>query len=136
MSIKRTHFPRTTPDQRRLLFETWEASGSIQEGCKAAHVCRQTFYNWKPRFIAGSYSALLDFASPAPKEPYRIEPAIEQRVTLMRQQNPSWGKRRIADEITKNNQWVPLVTPNTVRRILQDAALWPEPASAGKKKMI
>ncbi len=133
MSTKRTHFPRTTPDQRRLLFETWEASGSIEESCKTAKVCRQTFYNWKPRFTAGSYSALLDFASPAPKEPHRIEPAIEQRVTLMRQQNPNWGKRRIADEITKNNQWVPLVTPNTVRRILQDAGLWPEQESQEKK---
>ncbi len=133
MNTKRTHFPRTTPDQRRLLFETWEASASIKESCKAAHVCRQTFYNWKPRFTAGRYSALLDFESPAPKQPYRIEPAVEQRVTAMRQQNPSWGKQRIADEITKANQWVPLVTPNTVRRILQDAGLWPEQESLLKK---
>ena len=59
---------------------------------------------------------------------------IEQRVTELRQQNFSWGKRRIADEITKDNQWVPLVTPNTVRRVLHDAGLWPEPASLAKKK--
>ena len=135
MSIKRTHFPRTTPDQRRLLFETWQATKNITGACQVAHVCRQTFYDWQPRFTAEGFAGLLNFASPAPKHPHRIDPAIEPRVTAMRQQNPSWGKRRIADEITKANQWVPLVTPNTVRRILHDAGLWPEPASPAKKKM-
>jgi len=135
MNTKRIHFPRTTPDQRRLLFETWQASGSIQAGCQAAHVCRQTFYNWKPRFTVGGYAALLEFESPAPKHPRRTAAAIEQRVTSLRQQHPSWGKRRIADELTKANQWVPLITPNTVRRILQEAGLWPEPAVRAKKKM-
>ncbi len=133
MNTKQTHFPRTTPDQRRLLFETWEANGSIKDSCTIAHVCRQTFYNWKPRFTVGGYAALLDFASPAPKQPHRMDAAVEQRVTAMRQQHPSWGKRRIADEIAKDNQWVPLVTPNTVRRILKAAGLWPEPASLAKK---
>ena len=134
MSTKRTHFPRTTPDQRRLLFETWQATKNISQACKVAHVCRQTFYDWQPRFIAAGFAGLLDFASSAPKQPYRIDPAIEQRVTTMRQQNLSWGKRRIADEITKDNQWVPLVTPNTVRRVLQEAGLWLEQESLVKKK--
>ena len=55
-------------------------------------------------------------------------------MTELRQQNPSWGKRRIADEMTKANQWVPLVTPNTVRRILQDAGLWSALESLEKKR--
>jgi transposase len=135
MSTKRTHFPRTTPDQRRLLFETWQATENISQACKVAHVCRQTFYDWQPRFAAAGFAGLLHFASAAPKEPHRIDLRIEQRVTELRQQNPRWGKRRIADQITKDNQWVPLVTPNTVRRVLQDAGLWPEPAALAKKKM-
>ena len=39
----------------------------------------------------------------------------------------------IADELAKDNNWVPLVSPNTVRRILQDAGLWPTPAEPVKK---
>jgi transposase len=135
MTSKRTHFPRTTPDQRRLLFETWQTTDNITTACKVAHVCRQTFYDWKPRFTAAGYAGLLNFASPAPKEPHRTDAVIAQRVTALRQQNPSWGKRRIADEITKANQWVPLVTPNTVRRILQDAGLWSAQESLVKKRM-
>lgn len=134
MTSKRTHFPRTTPDQRRLLFETWQTTDNITNACQVAHVCRQTFYDWKPRFIAEGYAGLLNFASPIAKNLQRIAPVIEQQVTAMRQQNPSWGKRRIADEMTQSNQWVPLVTPNTVRRILQDAGLWPALESRAKKR--
>lgn len=134
MSTKRTYFRRTTPDQRRLLFETWQATGNVSQSCKVAHVCRQTFYDWLPRFVADGYAGLLEFASSAPKEPHRIDPSIEPRVNALRQQNPSWGKRRIADELSRANQWVPLVTPNTVRRILEDAGLWPASESLGKKR--
>ncbi len=40
---------------------------------------------------------------------------------------------RIADELAKGNNWVPLVSPNTVKRILKDAGLWPEPEATAKK---
>ena len=43
------------------------------------------------------------------------------------------GKRRIVDELAKGNNWAPLVSPNTVKRILQDAGLWPEAESGAKK---
>jgi transposase len=135
MSTKRTHFPHTTPDQRRLLFESWEASKNVSESCKRAHVSRQTFYVWLPRFMAEGYAGLLEFASSAPKHAQRIAPAIEQRVTALRQQHPSWGKQLIADVLTQENQFVPLVSRGTVRRILVDAGLWPEPGAAVKKKL-
>ena len=134
MSTKRTHFPHTTADQRRLLFESWESTGNITEACKCAHVSRQTFYVWLPRFTADGFAGLLTSASRAPKHPQRIAPAIEQRVTALRQQHPSWGKQLIADELTKENQFVPLVSRGTVRRILVDAGLWPELEAPVKKK--
>jgi len=51
----------------------------------------------------------------------------------MRRQHTDWGKKRIADELAKGNNWVPLVSPNTVKRILKDAGLWPEPEATAKK---
>jgi hypothetical protein len=42
------------------------------------------------------------------------------------------GKQRIADELAKANNWVPIVSPNTVKRILIDAGLW-TPREASKK---
>src|SRR6266508_2530670 len=129
---KRIHFPLTTAPQRRLLFETWQASGNVILACRTAHVGRRTFYYWKPRFEAGGYAALSQFAPMAPKQPHRTDPTIEQQVVALRQEHPAWGKQRIADELAKANNWVPIVSPNTVKRILIDAGLW-TPQDAAKK---
>lgn len=133
MKPKRIHFPRTTASQRKLLFETWEATHDITQACRTAHMGRRTFDYWKPRFVAGGYPALEQFESHAPKEPHRIPAEIEQRVIDLRWQNPRWGKRRLADEIAKGNHWEPLVSPNTVKRVLTDAGLWPHSERAAKK---
>ena len=136
MSKKHIHFPRTTPAQRKLLFETWEATGNVPAACQVAHVGRGTFYYWKPRFDAAGYAALLQFADHAPKAPARISDRLAQRVIALRQQHPTWGKRRISDELAKANHWVPLLSPNRVKRILMDAGLWNRLAHRAKKKTV
>jgi hypothetical protein len=60
-------------------------------------------------------------------------PIIEQQVIQMRRENPDWGKARITHEMAKANNWVPLVSPNTVKRILEDAGLWSQ-SETGKKR--
>jgi transposase len=133
MSQQHIHFPRTTADQRKLLFETWEATQEVTASCQRAHVARGTFYYWQPRFELGGYPALEQSQSHAPKEPARTAQEIEQRVIDLRRQNPKWGKRRIADELSKANSWEPLVSPNTVKRILIDAGLWTPLQTMAKK---
>jgi len=135
MTQNHVHFPRTTPAQRKLLFETWEATGSVPAACQVAHVGRGTFYYWKSRFDVGSYPALVEFADHAPHTHAHIADELAQQVLSLRQHHPSWGKRRISDEVAKGNNWEPLVSPNTVKRILSDAGLWSGLArAAGKKK--
>jgi len=134
MSKKRTYFPPTTAQQRQLLFEIWESTGNVKEACRRAHVCERTFYNWKPRFEAGRFAALEKTGSHAPKNPRRIPDKVAQEVEKMKRAHPEWGKQRIADEIAKANNWVPLVSVNTVRRILQDAGLWSELTTTSKKR--
>jgi len=127
------HFRSTTAAQRRLLFETWQATGDREEACATAHVGRRTFYYWKGRFDAEGYSALDASASRAPHHPPRTTPAVEQQVIAARRAHPDWGKRRLADELAKAQNWVPLVCPNTVKRSLRDAGLWEGLTSAAKK---
>lgn len=123
---KRIYFPRTTAQQRELLFRTREATDNVNTACRKAHVCRQTFYNWKERFDAGGYAALEHFASSAPHNPRRTPVEIEQEVIALRREHPSWGKKRIADEVAKRHNWEIQLSRNTVRRILTDAELWKE----------
>lgn len=134
MVAHRTYFRPTTAAQRRVLFETWEATGDIDRACQVAHMGRRTFYYWKPRFLAGGYAALETVASHARRTSSRVPAPVEARVIALHQQHPDWGKQRLADELAKANGWAPLVSPNTVKRILREAGLWagaPPPAQKG-----
>lgn len=133
MSPKRTYYGFTTSQQRKLLFETWEATGSIDEACRKARVSQRFFYYRKPRFEKDGYPGLEEFKSRVAHKLGTKPPEVEAKVIELRRQNPDWGKARIAHEMAKANNWVALVSPNTVKRILQDADLWPE-EGAGKKR--
>ncbi len=134
MKTERIHFPLTTAQQRKLLFETWEETGNVSAASRKAHVGRGTFYYWKPRFDEHGYAGLEEFASRANKVPQRTPQEIADKVITLRRRHPDWGKRRLADELTKENNWEPLVSPNTVRRILIDAGLGKQvEAGSGEK---
>jgi transposase len=133
MRPKHIYFGFSTYQQRRLLFETWEATGSVTEACGKARVSRGLFYYWKARFEKEGYAGLAEFESRVAHKLNSKSQAIEQRVVELRRQNPEWGKTRIAQEMAKANNWVPVVSPNTVKRILQDANLWLENGSGEKR---
>jgi transposase len=133
MSKKRIYFGYSTPQQRKLMFETWEASGSVTKACQIARLSRGTFYHWKERFDRNGYAGLEEFESRVRHRLNFKGPDIEQRVIQMRRSNPDWGKARIAQEMAKANNWVPVVSPNTVKRILENAGLWPESGTGGKR---
>jgi len=134
MTATRIHYPRTTAQQRKLLFETWEETGNISEACRKAHVGRGTYYYWQTRFEEKGYEGLEEFADHAPKNPQRIEEKVEQAIIEMKQEHADWGKKRIGHELAKKNNWVPVVSPNTVKRVLQDAGLWARIEEEVKKK--
>ena len=134
MTKKRIAYPRTTPSQRRQLFEIWQQTGNARAACQKARVSEGTFYYWKPRFESEGFGALEDFLSHAPLSPACCDEEIQQQVLQLKETQPKWGKRRIADELAKANGWVRVVSPNTVRRILTDAGLWTPPETGPQKK--
>jgi transposase len=134
MSQKHPYFRFTTPQQRKLLFETWEDTNSVTKACQVAHVGRATFYYWKSRFDEYGYPGLEAFQSRAAHKLNRKSETLEQRVVAAHDTDPEWGKKRIADELAKENNWVPIITPNTVRRILQTFNRWPANPKPGRKK--
>jgi len=122
---QRTYFRPTTPQQRRLLFETYERTGNIEQACQVAHVARRTFYYWRARFRCGGYAALAQERNRAPHHT-RIPPTPEgtvQEVIAYRQTHPAAGYRRIAAELRKAHDWEPVISPTQVRRILMRAGL-------------
>jgi len=124
MNPKRTYYGYTTYQQRKLLYETWEETGKITLACKKAHVSRGLFYYWKARYDEKGYAGLEEFDSREAHKLNKKDESIEQKVIEIKKDHDDWGKRRIADEMAKANQWEPIVSANTVRRILHTAGLW------------
>ena len=135
MTKKRTYFPPTTAQQRKLLFETWERTQNVEATYQKAHVGKSTFYNWKQRYEAEGYAGLEKTRKQgAPVGTGRIGREIEEKVLAMHEAHPEWGKKRLADEMAKGNNWVPLVSRNCVRRILREAGYWQAEEREGEKK--
>ncbi|MEM7134156.1 MAG: helix-turn-helix domain-containing protein [Chloroflexota bacterium] len=110
--------------QRRCkLFTIWEKTGSIQKACTETQMSRSTFYYWKERFEEGGYSALEVERSHAPINPHRTEPAIEAEVIGLKKAHPHMGKAQISRKLEEVHG-KPVISPNTVRRVLVDANLW------------
>ena len=134
MAATGIHYRRTTTQQRKLLFEIWEETGNISEACRKAHVGRGTFYYWQARFEEQGYDGLAEFEDHAPKKPKRIEEKVARAVIEMKQEHQDWGKKRITDELAKKNNWVSVVSPNTVKRVLEEAGLWAKVEEEAQKK--
>ena len=101
MSPKRTYYGFTTPQQRKLLFETWQATGSVTQACQTARTSRGLFYYWKSRFEQSGYAGLEVFDSRVAHHLNSKAEPIQQRVLQMHQDHPEWGKTRIAQELAR-----------------------------------
>jgi transposase len=137
MKQKRIYFPPTTPQQRKLLFEIWEQTDNVTTACQKAHVGRTTFYYWKARFDKNGYAGLETYEKlGVPKGTGSVATEVEAKVLKLHDEHTDWGKHRLADEVAKVNNWVPLVSPNTVRRILEDVGKWNPERSRIKKALL
>ena len=86
------YFPSTTPQQRKLLFETWEQTSNVTAACKIAHVGRATFYYWKPRFTENGYAGLEAYEKiGVPVGTGRIAVAIQTEVVELHNAHATWG---------------------------------------------
>lgn len=92
MSAKQIYFGFTTAQQRKLLFEEWEVTGSVTKACQRARVSRGVYYYWKPRFDEYGYAGLEEFGSRVAHKLNRKGEKIEQQVVELRRENPRLGK--------------------------------------------
>ena len=134
MNKQRIYYPKTTYSQRQLLFQVWEETEDVLEACRQARISESTFYYWKKCFETEGYEGLKEMKKPGPARGMRVSTEIQEKVVAMKEAHPEWGKQRIADEVAKNNNWVPLVSVNTVRRILEEKGLWKRVVEEGEKK--
>jgi transposase InsO family protein len=134
IAVHRVYYRETTASQRKLLFQVWEETQNVSEACRRAKVGRNTFYYWKPRYDAHGSAGIEVTLSHAPHHPRKTPSAVVERVLAMKRAQPAWGKRRIAQELRKENGWVWVVSASTVRGILQEHGLLSSAVQQAEKR--
>lgn len=82
-----------------VLLEAERTSETVSEICKRYGITRQTFYEYRRRYLADG----LDGLEPRSKRPYRspnqIDYDLEVEICKLRKDHPRWGARRIRDQL-------------------------------------
>lgn len=134
MQTRGVYYGETTYSQRKYLFELVEELGNVSAACRRAKVSRGTYYNWKERYEDNGISGLSETKSHAPHNRRTVDPLIEERIVNTKREHPNWGKKRIAQQIWKENNWVPNVSITTVKNVLSRHGMWKEDIRKRKKK--
>ena len=117
------------------MIKEYEKTGNISQACKKAKVCASTFYRWYPRYKKKGVDGLKTFESNAPKHhPHKKPKWLEDRVIALTKEHQDWGKRRIAHEIWKENDWERIISPTTVRTIQIRRGVWKREELEKKKR--
>ena len=68
---------------------------SVKHGCHFFGISRKTAYKWKARFLAGGRPALVDRSRRPRRMPRLLTRRWRERIRRLRQQQPSWGPKKI-----------------------------------------
>jgi len=68
--------------------------------------------------------------------PNQLPGDLVEEVIVAKREHPTWGKRRIADELAKGHGWQAVVSASQVRRVLIGVGLWPQRARPAKKGVL
>jgi putative transposase len=95
----------------------------MTELCRAFGIARKTGYKWVARFNAEGAAGLEDRSRAPIDHPNAVAPTIEDWITELRRQRPSWGPRKLLAYLER---WAPgtkLPSHSTVSRIFRRRGL-------------
>ena len=115
--------------QKQTLIAVYQQTGNMTLAMREAGVhSPRTAYLWWHRFCEAGEAALQPRSHARNTQQRLPDPVVEQ-ICQLRHQEPHWGRRRIADELTQYyGQQV--VSPASVEAVLRRAGLWEQAAQA------
>ena len=118
-----------TLQQKKTLIAVYKHTGNMTQAMREADVrSPRTAYLWWHRFCEAGEDALQP-RSHARNSQKRLSDTIVEQICQLRLQEPHWGRRRIADELTRyHGQQV--VSPASVEAVLRRAGLWEQVAQS------
>jgi len=114
-----------TFQQKQKLVAVYQETGNMTLAMREAGVrSPRTAYLWWNRFRDEGEAALQP-RSHARKTQKRLPETVVEQIYQLRFQEPDWGRRRIADELTRY-YGEQIVSPASVEAVLRRAGLWGE----------
>jgi len=118
-SARATRGPMT-PQQRVVLLDIWERSGSsAEEFGELVGVTGTTLYQWRKRFLKDGPLGLMDRPRGVPKGTTRLPQATQRAIVLMKAQHPDWGCDRIHDMLMRCEGYG--ASPGAILNVLREA---------------
>jgi len=106
-------------DQRReLMVLASQPGANRRELARRYGISPKTLYKWLQRYDGQGPDGLADQSRRPELSPARTDEDIEQRIVVLRDENPYWGARKLARLLrNEGTAWVP--APSTVHEILR-----------------
>ncbi len=116
-----------TLQQKKTLIAVYQQTGNMTRAMREASIhSPRTAYLWWHRFCEAGEDALQPH-SHARNTQKHLPNSIVEQICQLRYQEPHWGRRRIADELTRyHGQQV--ASPASVEAVLRRAGLWEQGA--------
>jgi putative transposase len=99
------------------------AGQSIRDVCRASGITEKTGHKWLARYGAGGPAALAD-RSHAPHTPaHQVPPAQRAAILALREEQPTWGARKLRDVLTREQPALVWPAPSTITTLLTRAGV-------------
>jgi transposase InsO family protein len=84
-----------------VLQEPERTGATVAEVCRRHGISRETFYQYRRRFLQEGLAGLEDRSRRPRASPARMAFEIEEKICGMRKDHPRWGARRIQAELSR-----------------------------------
>lgn len=84
-----------------VLLEPERTGASVTEVCRRHNISRETFYEYRRRYLTEGVSGLEDRSRKPHRSPGQMPPQVEAEICRMRKAHPRWGARRIRAELER-----------------------------------
>jgi transposase InsO family protein len=103
-------------EQRLAIVQEPEWSNrSVQEVCARHGISRETFYQWRRRYVADGLAGLIPRSRRPRHSPTQLDAGLEQQIVRLRRQH-GWGPEKIRDALRRDGLAAPAVS--TVQQVL------------------
>jgi len=93
-----------------VLLEAERSGESIASVCRRHGISRETYYQYRRRYLAEGMAGLADRSRAPASQPARMDPEVERAICELRRRHPRWGARRIRTELARTGVEAPAVS--------------------------